>query len=175
MTKPLLKIEDVAKFHAQFHRKVRNNPTLYRSTDTTVTIILPKYLLQFAEYASGHSGFKFGARPLGLRRHQVNSSRFIAEVFASVESLYKFIQSSACDAYDHQTGAMIPPPNKNNQTITKPIANNVVAEFVPAKNDYWGKYSAPELSFLRNKYGSDLVTRAMTLLSLTEMENLFGM
>ena len=67
---------------------------------------------------------------------------------------------------------------KNSKTPkTKKISQGeiVVAPFVPAKADYWNKYSGQELSFLRNKYRVDLVTRAMTMLSLTEMENLFGM
>lgn len=173
MSKPVLRLTDVQRFYDEYHRKIIKNPNLYRSTDTTVTIILPSYLLQFAEHASGHSGFGCGARPLGIRRHQVNSNVFLRDVFSSVEALYNFILTSACDAFDHKTGRMLPPSNNKGATQNDKSKSDSMDQML-AKNIIYKVYSVDQLSYLKTRYGVSEFNRVKDNHTLAEFKKFFN-
>jgi hypothetical protein len=88
----------VEAFHRHYHTKVASRPDLYRSGDHAVDVILPNDLLEYANAASGHSGFGSGARARGIRKECRNSSAYLAEIFASLESLARFLESSEKNA-----------------------------------------------------------------------------
>ena len=170
-----MNLQAVTEFRKSYARRAAAKPSLYINGPMTVTVGLPAELLEYANAAAGHSGYGSGARPCGIRKTVANPKQLLSQIFESDESLIAFLMTRETDFY---TVFNVNGTRKNSKTPkTKKISQGeiVVAPFVPAKADYWNKYSGQELSFLRNKYGVDLVTRAMTMLSLTEMENLFGM
>ena len=91
----------VKAFHEHYHNTVKTRPDLYRGNDTVITVVLPKELLDYSNAAAGHSGFGAGARPVGIRRVVRNSEQALAEIFADVNSLAKFIESSEKDGREY--------------------------------------------------------------------------
>jgi hypothetical protein len=87
----------VKDFFEHYHRSITKNPDLYRNGGDMITVVLPKELLDYSNAAAGHSGFGSGARPVGIRRKVRNAERELAEIFQSVDSLQKFIESSERD------------------------------------------------------------------------------
>lgn len=168
-----MNLQAVTEFRKSYIRRAAAKPSLYINGPMTVTVGLPAELLEYANAAAGHSGYGSGARPCGIRKTVANPKQFLSQIFQSDESFISFLMTSEKDFY---TVFNVNGTRKN--TKTKKVSQSeivVAAPFVPAKDAYWTKYSGQELSFLRNKYGVDLVSRAMTMLTLTEMENLFGM
>lgn len=88
----------VKDFYDHFHAKVVSNPTLYINGSSYVDIILPTKLIEYANAASGHTGFGSGARARGIRRETSDPFRTRDEIFLSVESLARFLNSSEMDA-----------------------------------------------------------------------------
>ena len=62
-----------------------------------ITVVLPKDLLEYSNASAGHSGFGSGARPVGIRRKVRNSEQALAAIFASEDSLTRFILESERD------------------------------------------------------------------------------
>lgn len=162
----------VAHFWNTYRRKSIANPGLYRSTDTTVTIILPQYLIEFAEQASGHSGYVTGCRPLGIRRHNVNADQFLKSVFHSIDTLYAFIMSSAADAVDY-TGdrSEVRPVRQARQRVEK---MSPIAQPKMAKDDFWSVFTINDLKMLRDTHGVDIVNQAMIELTFADFRDMFA-
>lgn len=159
----------IAAEHRDYYlRRSAIRPTLYVTNDTTITVGLPNALLDFANRAAGHSGYNAGARAVGIRKTVSNAHVAIREIFNSVDSLVRFIESSECD-YEHPAGI------GHVEVTRKNIEKTPEIKFVPARAEFWGKYNADTLKGLRVKYGTELVNTAMEKLTLTEMQNLFGM
>ena len=88
----------IESFRQHYLTKKLKSPDLYRSGDHAVDVILPNDLLEYANAASGHSGFGSGARARGIRRECRNATQFLSEIFASTDSLVKFLNSSEKNA-----------------------------------------------------------------------------
>ena len=100
MTKKTLDMKAVKRFWNHYQMKVVSQPDLYRSTDTVITVVLPQELLEFSEHRSGHHGYEAGCLPLGIRRSVNDSSKTLAEIFESVDSLAAFIRTSEADGLE---------------------------------------------------------------------------
>ena len=130
----------VAAFQRHYQQKVVKSPDLYRSGDHAVDVILPNDLLEYANAASGHSGFGSGARARGIRRECRNSSSFLAEIFASPESLARFLESSEKNAE-----AYIQTVRERHLKQQQP---KVVLANDPSEG-FWSKYSKEDMAKLK--------------------------
>lgn len=153
----------VKKFFDHYHAKVTSNPTLYKNNDTMITVVLPKELLDYSNASSGHSGFGAGARPVGIRRSVSDSRRALADIFATVDSLAKFILSSECDGPAYVAG--VKARHLGNQKPVDPMAKDV----------FWDRYNKDTLASIRDVYGADMVRDAWNSLTISEFENLFAL
>jgi hypothetical protein len=159
----------IAAQHRDYYlRRSAIRPSLYVTNDNTITVGLPIELLEFANRAAGHSGYNAGARAVGIRKTVSNANVAIRQIFDSVESLVRFIESSECD-YEYPVGA------GDVKVARKAIEKAPEVKFVAAREEFWSKFNADTLKGLRAKYGTELVNTAMEKLTLTEMQNLFGM
>lgn len=91
----------VISFFNKYHESILTNPKLYQSKGNVVAIALPSNLIEYANAASGHTGYGSGARSYGIFKPSSNVASDIANIFHSVESLTNFINSSECDAHDY--------------------------------------------------------------------------
>lgn len=152
----------IAAFHRHYHSKVVKSPDLYRSGDHAVDVILPNDLLEYANAASGHSGFGSGARARGIRRECRNSTAFLAEIFATPESLARFL-----DASEKNAEAYI-------ETVRARHAATALPKVVRAndpKEGFWSKYTKDDLAAIKakNKDHQALISDFQTL-SMAEFE-----
>jgi hypothetical protein len=129
----------VTAFYNHYHNKTASRPDLYRSGDHAVDVILPNDLLDYANAASGHSGFGSGARARGIRRECRNSSAYLAEIFASPDSLAKFLNSSEQNAESYI------------QTVRQRHAAQQQPKVVSASQGFWNKYNKDHMAALRAK------------------------
>lgn len=155
----MLKVES---FHRHYQAKVLKSPDLYRSGDHAVDVILPNDLLEYANAASGHSGFGSGARARGIRRECRNSTAFLAEIFASPESLARFLESSEKNAE-----AYIETVRARHALTAKPK----VVQANDPKEGFWSKYTKDDMAAIKakNKDHKALVADFQTL-SMAEFE-----
>ncbi len=160
----------IAAQHRDYYlRRSAIRPSLYVTNDNTITVGLPTELLEFANRAAGHSGYNAGARAVGIRKTVGNAHVAIRQIFDSVESLVRFIESSECDYENVAVGA------QHVKATRKDAEKAPEVKFVAAREEFWSKFNADALKGLRAKYGTELVNTAMEKLTLTEMQNLFGM
>ena len=129
----------VAAFHTHYHESIKTRPDLYRNNDHVITVVLPKDLLDYSNAAAGHSGFGSGARPVGIRRQVRNSEQALAEIFATEQSLAKFIGESEKDgpAYVEEVRR-----KHAEKAIPKPVMTS-------APDGFWSKYSKEDLARIK--------------------------
>jgi hypothetical protein len=128
----------VASFQKHYQTKSQISPDLYRSGDRWVDVILPNDLLEYANAASGHSGFGSGARARGIRRECRNSSQYLAEIFASPEALAGFLNSS----------------EKNAEAYIETVRERHLASTqqpVKASELFWKTYTKEDMAALRSR------------------------
>lgn len=165
-----MNLQAVTEFRNSYIRRAAAKPSLYINGPMTVTVGLPAELLEYANAAAGHSGYGTGARPCGIRKTVANPKQFLSQIFESDESFIAFLLTSERDFHTvfNKDGS-----RKNAEPHKAKFTSEAPEQFVPAKDLFWSKYTANDLAFLRNKYSSDLVNRAMTNLTMIEMQNLF--
>lgn len=136
----MLNAQAVADFHKHYTESIKKNPDLYRNGDQLITVVLPKDLLDYSNASAGHSGFGSGARPVGIRRKVRNAEQALAAIFASVDSLSKFIEESECDG-----PAMV-------EEIRRKHAEKLMPRTVMAADadGFWGKYTKDTMAKLRS-------------------------
>jgi len=137
----MLDLNAVASFHKHYTDSVKKNPDLYRNGTDMITVVLPKNLLDYSNASAGHSGFGSGARPVGIRRKVRNSEQALAQIFADVNSLAKFISESECDG-----PAMVAEIQRKH--AEKQIPRTVMAA---DPDGFWSKYNKDTMSQLRAK------------------------
>lgn len=152
----------VEAFRRHYQEKSQKNPDLYRSGDHAVDVILPNDLLEYANAASGHSGFGSGARARGIRRECRNSTKFLAEIFASTDTLARFLESSEKNAEAYI------------ETVRERHAQKAQPK-VAMTNDrelgFWSKYNKDHMAQIKakNRDHGQLIQDFQTL-TLTEFE-----
>jgi len=151
----MLNTQAVASFHKHYTESIKKNPDLYRNGDQLITVVLPKDLLDYSNASAGHSGFGSGARPVGIRRKVRNAEQALAQIFASVDSLSKFIEESECDG-----PAMV-------EEIKRKHAEKLMPRTVMAADadGFWSKYSKDTMAAIKlaNKDHKQLVEDFKTL------------
>jgi hypothetical protein len=162
----------VVDFYNHYQVKSVSNPDLYVSGETSVNVILPNALLEFANAAAGHSGFGAGARARGIRK-QVNNSRVaIKEIFATPESLAEFILSSECnaDAYVDSVKARHLGSNyKPSKYVSIRTDDRKVDKCF---SEILSKYDIKSLAV---KFGKETILKARKCLTVNEFELRFGL
>ena len=145
----------VQDFYRHYHESVVKRPDLYKNGDTMITVVLPSTLLEYSNAAAGHSGFGSGARAVGIRRQVRDSSKALADIFESVESLTKFIETSECDgpAYVEQVRL-----RHAERSIPKPV-------MASSQDGFWSKYNKDTMTEIKahNKDHKQLVEDYKTL------------
>lgn len=151
----------VASFRQHYLRSIERNPSLYQSGPDMITVVLPKDLLEYSNAAAGHSGFGSGARPVGIRRHVQNSQRALAEIFASEQSLAKFIESSEKDgpAYVEEVRR-----RHAEKSTPKPVMCS------DAKQGFWSKYGKDDMKRAIERVGKPRVQELYHTATLAEFE-----
>ena len=151
----------IVDFYNDFHRKVQSRPGLYISGNHSLDVILPNDLIDYANAASGHSGFGSGARARGIRRETSNPEKLRAEIFSSPEALERFLESSEknADAYIATVRA-----RHLSQSIPKPIM---------AKDEFWNRYNKDDLARIVAIFGRQRVQAAYNTATIEAFEEEF--
>jgi hypothetical protein len=159
-------MQAVASFHRHYTESILKNPDLYRNGTDMITVVLPKDLLDYSNASAGHSGFGSGARPVGIRRKVRNAEQALAQIFADVGSLAKFIEESECDG-----PAMVAEIQRKH--AEKQLPRTVMA----ADSDgFWSKYNKDTMAALRAKIKDHTqLTQDFRTLSLSEFEHKYGL
>ena len=159
-------MQAVASFHRHYTESVLKNPDLYRNSDDMITVVLPKDLLDYSNASAGHSGFGSGARPVGIRRKVRNSQQALAEIFADVNSLSKFIEESECDG-----PAMV-------EEIKRRHAERSIPRTVMAADadGFWHRYSKDTMIAIKAKIKDHTqLTQDFRTLTLEAFEIKYGL
>jgi hypothetical protein len=129
----------VAAFHRHYQESVETRPDLYRNGDDMITVVLPKDLLEYSNASAGHSGFGSGARPVGIRRKVRNSEQALAAIFASEDSLGRFILESERDG-----PAMVEEIKRRHieKSTPKPVMTS-------GADGFWSKYSKEDMAKIK--------------------------
>jgi hypothetical protein len=159
-------MDAVSAFHRHYHDSVMTRPDLYRNSDTVITVVLPKSLLDYANAAAGHSGFGAGARPVGIRRQVQNSQRALAEIFATEQSLAKFIGESECDGAAYVAEVQ---RRHSEKSTPKPVMAN------DAKQGFWSKYTKHEMAEAIARVGKERVKELYHTATLADFERETGL
>jgi hypothetical protein len=158
-----------------YHTKVKTNPSLYtnrRDKNKAILVVLPKELLDYANHSSGHSGFAAAARPVGIRRVVDDAKSALNQIFSSVASLTRFIESSECDAAEYIE--RIRRGEGRSRTARKLVSTSKTDDRL-AKEVFFEKYSRDDAKALQAKFGYDLVVREFNILTINEFELRFGL
>jgi hypothetical protein len=139
---------------------------LYVTANNSVQIVLPNSLL---DYANAASGTMSGQRPVGIRAGGFNTAESAADevsrIFASPESLAKFINSSECDA-----PAYNPDLTRDKKSVVSMI------DFRPVKDAFYDAgYSFSIIESLRKAFGKSTVAHDWSVLTVTEFELRYGL
>lgn len=157
----------IKQFFDHYHAKKVTHPDLYRNNDTMVTVVLPASLLDYSNASAGHSGFGSGARAVGIRRSVPDATKALAEIFESVESLTKFIESSECDG-----------PAYVESVRQRHLANRtpVDPKSLPASQTDLNKvYGAGTIQRLLNKFKKDQVQNDYRTLTIGEFSTKYDL
>ena len=141
-------------FYNHYHSKVVSKPNLYHNGNDIITLVLPVELLDYANSASGHSGHKTGARPVGIRVVVKDSTQSIKDIFSSIESLEQFILSSECDAMPVKT------------KVSKPLMAN---------KEFWNRYDKTVMDNLKAKFKYDTLKLAFSTMTIDQFESEFNL
>jgi hypothetical protein len=155
----------VVSFFNHYKETSKKRPSLYTAANAVV-VTLPADLLDYANAAAGHSGFGSGARPVGIRKTVDNSGRVISQIFESVESLTKFINSSECNAHEYIETVRARHLGKS----VKPTTDNR-----PANEVFFEKYTTNDAKALQAKFGRDMVISDFNTLTINEFELRYGL
>lgn len=157
----------VEKFYNHYHTKKLSSPELYRNNDTMITVVLPQELIAYSNASAGHSGFGAGARAVGIRRSVSNSTKALAQIFESVESLAKFIGESECDG-----PAYVETVRQRHLASQTPVD----PKSLPAKSvDLNKAYGQGTIQTLLGKYKRDQVLGDYNTLSVGEFEERYNL
>ena len=172
-----MKMRDVKKYWNHYREKVKNQPDLYRSRDDLITVVLPKYLLNFSEKRSGHSGYVANCRPLGIRRYLNDSKLALKEIFRSPESLAAFIRSSDADGmvrFETNKSRRNPEVKFSFVQYLNPREQKMLesAASTHATKAWGDKFIFKKLADI---YGEDIVRNARTQLTIEEFGLRFGL
>jgi len=159
----------ITSFFNRYHQKVLNNPTLYVSGDSTVNVILPSDLLEYANAAAGHTGFGSGARARGIRQQVKNANLAIKDIFNSIDSLITFLESSECNAEAYIQGI-----KEKHQSVTVKNQSLVSVDNRSADQHFKLLHAKIDINRLVLKFGYDVVLEARKLLTINEFELRFG-
>ena len=159
----MINMNSVEAFYRHYQERSKTSPSLYRNSNTLITVVLPKDLLEYSNASAGHSGFGAGARPVGIRRAVKNAERTLAEIFSTPESLAKFIESSEGDGPAYVEGVRA--RHLASQTPKIPSAKEV----------FWKHYTKADLDAMRAKFGRDLVLQAYNTLNIEEFNSQFDL
>jgi hypothetical protein len=157
-------MDAVTRLYAHYHQTILSKPSLYNSGPQSITVVLPKALLEFSNAAAGHSGFGAGARPVGIRKSVRDSNTALAELFQSPDSLREFILSSECDGPAH----------------VEIIRQRHMADTTKIKVDpktsevFWKKYGKDMMQSLITQFGRSTVEQAYKTLTINEFEVKFN-
>jgi hypothetical protein len=163
---PTMDMMRVEAFRKHYHEKTSKNPDLYRSGDHAVDVILPNDLLEYANAASGHSGFGSGARARGIRRECRNSTQLLAEIFASTESLAKFLDSSEKNAESYIA------------TVRQRHAQRAQPKPAMANDDkrgFWSRYNKDHMAEAIARVGKERVRELYHNATLEDFERETGL
>jgi hypothetical protein len=159
----------IVDFYNHYHTRKVSRPELYVSGRDSINVILPNNLLEYANAAAGHSGFGAGARARGIRRQVNNSTKALAEIFASPENLLKFLNTSEMNAEAYVEGI-----RAKHLAQSKP-AIPVNTDELKASVEFWNRYTKDDLQNLLAKHGRDKVQKAYNSLTIKEFEIQFGL
>lgn len=160
----------ILAFYHHYHQRSRQRPTLYISGPRMITVVLPQDLLEYANAAAGHSGFGAGARAVGIRRQVSDARRAIADVFATPESLARFLESSECDAREYVESVRA-------RHLSRPvkIGQRAQTDDRPAERCFDELYARYDVPALVARYGRDVVAQARRYLTVNEFQLRFGL
>jgi hypothetical protein len=156
----------VSSFYRHYHESRKTRPDLYRNGDSMITVVLPKDLLEYSNAAAGHSGFGSGARPVGIRRQVPDSQKALAEIFATEQSLAKFIGDSECDG-----PAYVEEVRKRHaeKSTPKPAMTN------DDKRGFWSKYNKDHMAAAIARVGKPRVVELYHTATLADFERETGL
>ena len=168
---------NVTTFFNDFHRKVKTRPNLYANHETTLNVVLPTSLLEYANAAAGHSGFSSEARAVGIRMNTNNALAKRDEIFSSVESLTKFILESECDAAEyiksvqarHASGVVRRAVTKKVETDDRLVDSKVARTLMSRR------YGSNVFIELARRFTSKVVNNDIRTLTINEFELRYGM
>jgi len=161
---PNLNTQAVIEQFNHFQKKVITKPNFYLG-ENNLTITLNSELLEFSNASAGHSGFKSGARPVGIRVSTNDPLTLRNEIFKSVESLTAFIESSECDGIAYSENAKTQYIANGGQVGTKVSKSSLTKKIQDVGRKVFGKDVFVKLV---KKYGKDLVNTDYKVLNLNE-------
>jgi len=127
-----------------------------------IQVWLPADLLEYANAAAGTSG----SRAVGIRVTGFSSMERAADeilrIFASPDSLAKFINTSECD----YTG----PVNRRSR-ISIPVFNPNPS----TAQEFWNRYTKEDLANLVTKHGRKIVQEAYNTMTMADFETRFNL
>lgn len=137
----------INKLFENYHNKIQTQPNLYQQPEY-VQVVLPAELSMYSNAAAGHNGVARGKTPIGIRFHCTNPAETVAEIFASVDSLTTFIESSSANANHVIVGrrkVLVQPVKKRKHNLRKV---------------FWSLYNKTDLDILKAKFGETAIAKA---------------
>jgi hypothetical protein len=177
MAKKILSSDQrVIDWYNNYHAKKISNPSIYcvnsERSAPNILICVPQELTEYAESNAGHHGLP-EAIPVGMRRSASNPEAYVAAVFASTESVARFLNSSAADAPEYcATVRSRAKYTKEQLTILDLLDSDVRIAF----DKVYGQATANTVfAKLYAKFGKASVLSDYRVLTLNEFEMRYGL
>ncbi len=155
----------VVGFYDYARSLVAKRPGAYL-TKKSFNLTLSSDLIDYANAAGGHSGYKSGARPVGIRISTDDPQTLRDKALSSIEEFTAIINSSECDAAEYCERKLAAYKAKHAiKTDSRPALEAFYAE---------GNTFA-DVQALRAKYGKAVVDESLSKLYWTEFQLRFGM
>lgn len=154
----------VISFYNHARSLVTKRQTAYL-TKHSFNLTLSTDLIDYANAAGGHSGYKSGARPVGIRINAADPKALRDKALSSIESFVDVINSSDCDAKEYIERKL----SERGIKIANKIDNRPAKEAFYAEGKTFG-----DLQALRTKFGKSVVDESFTKLFWTEFQLRFG-
>jgi hypothetical protein len=165
----------VAAFRQHYLRKSAKNPDLYRSGPRAVDVILPNDLLEYANAASGHSGFGAGARARGIRRECRDSAEFLREIFSSDQRLTEFLLSSEQNAEAYINEVRQRPKGEPKPRAKKVTIAGRDPQTTPAQGNLYDFFARDQIVAIAKSLGGAAEFQAQIQgITITEFSDRFG-